>query len=476
MSDAWVIDQLAVFLGFDPETLQTQVIPYLMSIESPIELQQHLQDMLGTTADTIAFTEKFLQMRFPPARAAKASPRPSASPKTSASNSNRGSPTPAQAHRPPVDPNALFPSLPPQQQSTSSSSSSDNATNWPTNFNVQIKKDTKKKKSSSATQSSSTLVSDRLEKKKKKQNANPMTLESALKELDIKVDHGKKRRTCNCQATKHELLTIAPNCLNCGKIICVAEGVGPCTFCGTPVLSKEQQLSLIAEAKKKRAEEKQKQNQQTSTRKSKATPQVSVGYASKVSGNIVYAQYDESIEIENRLRAEQHKEKLLDYQQSSAQRTKVIDQASDFAMPTDEMSPWLSAQERALLLKKQQANMKRLEQPRASQRRVLTIDIGTKQARVETAVDVSSDESDDDDNHADAHQQQQAAANSADKSHSAGTYARNPLLKGMHPVFMRTAGNGKGKQAANGSSRTSSAAPTPPPARANRLQDTMGDS
>lgn len=38
----WVVEKLSVFLGFDPETLQEQVYPYLMSIGSSNELVEHL--------------------------------------------------------------------------------------------------------------------------------------------------------------------------------------------------------------------------------------------------------------------------------------------------------------------------------------------------------------------------------------------------------------------------------------------------
>lgn len=38
------------------------------------------------------------------------------------------------------------------------------------------------------------------------------------------------RKLCYCMATIHELVS---NCLKCGKIVCKAEGKGPCMFCGT---------------------------------------------------------------------------------------------------------------------------------------------------------------------------------------------------------------------------------------------------
>ena len=66
-------------------------------------------------------------------------------------------------------------------------------------------------------------------------------LDYAIRELEIQTNptlaptaEQNARRKCSCMATRHELLQAAPNCLNCGKIICVKEGLGPCTFCGKP--------------------------------------------------------------------------------------------------------------------------------------------------------------------------------------------------------------------------------------------------
>ena len=40
------------------------------------------------------------------------------------------------------------------------------------------------------------------------------------------------RHTCECQATKHKLIS---NCVRCGRIVCEQEGSGPCLFCGNLV-------------------------------------------------------------------------------------------------------------------------------------------------------------------------------------------------------------------------------------------------
>ena len=38
----WAIDKLSVFLGFDPETLQSQILPYLLTSESPDAFAEQL--------------------------------------------------------------------------------------------------------------------------------------------------------------------------------------------------------------------------------------------------------------------------------------------------------------------------------------------------------------------------------------------------------------------------------------------------
>lgn len=227
------------------------------------------------------------------------------------------------------------------------------------------------------------------------------------------------------EATKHPLLTIAPNCLNCGKIICTLEGPGPCTFCGTPVLSKEQQVALIVEAKRKRAEQKQKMHEQMQRRSKSASPSTpAVGYAAKVSGEIIQRRWD-YYEEENRRKAEAHKEKLLEFQRTSAKRTTVIDQAADFTLPTDVSNPWLTPQERALQMKKQQANLKKLQSVDQPRRRVMTIDIQSRQVTLE---DASSSESE---------PEPEEIPVETERPEGTGTFAKNPLLKGLSaPKFI----------------------------------------
>ncbi|KAI9261925.1 putative zinc finger motif, C2HC5-type-domain-containing protein [Helicostylum pulchrum] len=434
--ESWATDKLSVFLGFDPETLKTQILPYLMSSNSPDAFADELMGMVGASDEALSFIQEFTERRFapkvetPPPRPAHAAPKAS-TPKQPVS--------PSTSSIPNTQSEGLFPSLPKNEQPYE--------TMWPANINVHQKKDdeyfsglkkTKRGKNKAQTnelraaafpaenKQPSTAAAAKKEKKKVK---NEMTLEEALRELDIKAEKpGKKRKPCQCQATKHPLLTAAPNCLSCGKIICTSEGIGPCTFCEEPVLSKEQQIALIAEAKKKRAE--QKQQQQPSKRAPSGNGGGTQAYSSKVGGDIYSTRYEED---ENRLKAEEHKEKLLEFQRTSAQRSTVIDQATDFELPTDQANFWLSPQERALLIKKQQSNLRRIERKgQSSKRKVMTIDVQTKQVKM---VDVDDDTSSEDE--APVEKMSLSKQPQENDASSAGTYAVNPLLKGIErPTFI----------------------------------------
>ncbi|KAI9278336.1 putative zinc finger motif, C2HC5-type-domain-containing protein [Phascolomyces articulosus] len=392
--------------------------------------------MLGTDEEALDFIQEFSRRRFSNNNNKKPTTTAKATTTVGSSSSSQ-----QQQHEPQQkEKDQQFPSLPAEQN---------RQTEWPANINVYMKKDTQgdyysgtSKKNKGKSNSSSTTTNETAPKKKKK---NEMTLEAALKELHIKASTAES-------ATKHPLLTIAPNCLNCGKIICTVEGTGPCTFCDTPVLSKEQQVALIAEAKKKRVEDKQRLNaqQQSSKKRSKqigSTP--SVGYAAKVSGQIVptnaYQEpnFDYDQEEQNRQKAEAHKEKLLEFQRTSAKRTTVIDQATDFTLPSDQLNPWLTPQERALEMKKKQSNMKRLMRTTgdSSRRRVISIDVSTRQVMMDDAESSSSD--------SEPEELRVRKEQPQEEDGSARTYANNPLLKGIQaPKFV-----GKHKPLSGGRNR-----------------------
>ncbi|KAF9975991.1 hypothetical protein BGZ73_000156 [Actinomortierella ambigua] len=342
-------------------------------------------------------------------------------------------------------------------------------------------------------------MNNRARKQAKREAARPLSeLEKAIQAIDRATEQmnaSKDRKPCYCLATKHQLNIYAPNCLNCGKIICTLEGPGPCTFCGKPVLSIEQQQQMVLEMKREKAalakqvaqEKKQQQpGYAPPKRKVKAAHSVSTaGYASKLGGGMTsstgsvggwvglqeashdgsgssssstFAEFstgilteEEELEEARKLSlAQAHKERLLEYDRTSARRSHVIDQAADFVMPGDRPNLWLSEEERAAQQAKARANLERVtEQAKGFQRaKVLTIDAKNRRVVVEDSFQApTSDDDEDDEDDAvpqpmdkmdQAKLQRQSTSVSGGNRHGGrGTYALNPLLRlGENPTFI----------------------------------------
>lgn len=158
-------------------------------------------------------------------------------------------------------------------------------------------------------------------------------------------------RRCNCVATRHPLLEAAPNCLNCGKVICIKEGLGPCTFCGEPLLSPAEVQIMIKELRAERGRERQAMDREAH-KKAQA--------ASAARRPFTRPGVDKEDLTVAEAMALQHRDKLLSFQAQNAKRTTVRDEAADFDVNyTGGM--WASAEERALALKRQQKLMREME-------------------------------------------------------------------------------------------------------------------
>ncbi|KAG0255252.1 hypothetical protein DFQ27_006340 [Actinomortierella ambigua] len=363
-------------------------------------------------------------------------------------------------------------------------------------------------------------LNNRARKQAKREAARPLSeLEKAIQAIDRATEQmnaTKDRKPCYCLATKHQLNIYAPNCLNCGKIICSLEGPGPCTYCGKPVVSIEQQQQMVLEMKREKAQlakqlAQEKKQQQPGyappKRKVKAAHAISTaGYASKLGGGMTTStgsaggwvnlqeassssasgqggnnnnsndnnsnngtttttafsdfttggMMTEAEELEEARKlslAQAHKERLLEYDRTSARRSHVIDQAADFVMPGDRPNLWLSDQERAVQEEKARANLDRVtEQAKGFQRaKVLTIDVKNRRVVVEDSFQApdSDDDGDGDEDVDDAvpppvdkmdlaKRQGQSTSTSGGNRHGGrGTYALNPLLRlGENPIFI----------------------------------------
>lgn len=133
------------------------------------------------------------------------------------------------------------------------------------------------------------------------------------------------RNVCECQAQKHRLVN---NCLSCGRVVCEQEGSGPCLFCGEIVCTTEEKKVIARESAKSEKLLKKLQN---------------VGGGGTLAEN---SEPNKALE-----KAQAYKDRLLDYDRTYVQRTKVIDDESDYF--SSDANVWLSPKEREQLKKRE---------------------------------------------------------------------------------------------------------------------------
>ncbi|XP_060553293.1 activating signal cointegrator 1-like [Ruditapes philippinarum] len=148
------------------------------------------------------------------------------------------------------------------------------------------------------------------------------------------------RHICECQAAKHKLIN---NCTRCGRVVCDQEGSGPCLFCGNLVCTREEEEILSRGSKKS---EKLRQFLM------KDNPSGLLGGGSMFNGDRDYLPSDRGKMKESYIKAEQHKEKLLEYDRTSVRRTQVIDDEADY-FSTDS-NQWLTKDDREMLRKREE--------------------------------------------------------------------------------------------------------------------------
>lgn len=205
-------------------------------------------------------------------------------------------------------------------------------------------------------------------------------LDSAIRSLEVQTNPSLAsnsqspadlaKRRCNCMATRHPLLEIAPNCMSCGKIICVKEGLGPCTHCQTPILSTSEIASMVRVLKDERGKERMTANNASHRRAEvSAKPRAFTGRdflssaaASASASPLSSAPASEDEAEDGKLsKAKEHRDKLLAFQAQNARRTKIHDEAADFDIPVSGTNMWASPAERAAQLKRQQKVMREME-------------------------------------------------------------------------------------------------------------------
>lgn len=234
-------------------------------------------------------------------------------------------------------------------------------------------------------------------KKKKLQSLEE--IDDAVKLLDITNKRkNTKEYACSCQGRVHPLFELAPNCLSCGKLICIKEGLhmNDCSFCGNELIPMRERIALIEELHKEKEDietgkSSDKSHENTEVKKKPGkTYKISSGMGKNLFDeqdklfDFIERQHErerkreevlkklddapkENIapvkpqEVDEELqKAQERLENLLHFQDTSAERTKIIDNASDFDMSGD-AGLWGNARERAMLLKKQQRNLRKWE-------------------------------------------------------------------------------------------------------------------
>ncbi|KAG9323693.1 hypothetical protein KVV02_008111 [Mortierella alpina] len=308
------------------------------------------------------------------------------------------------------------------------------------------------------------MSNNRQKKLAKKAAAEPLSeLEKAIRAIDLATESAnaaKERKPCYCLATKHKLNVFAPNCLSCGKIICALEGPGPCTYCGNPVVSIDQQQAMVLELKREKAALAKQQQMATSKRRAKATAVSTSGYASKLNGGLssttgnaggwvgldgsgAMTEEEELEEAKKASLAQAHKEKLLEYDRTSAKRSHVIDQATDFVLPGDRPNLWLTEEERQNQAVKARENLDKATAAASGYQRakVMTIDVVNRRVVVEAAATTQVEEEDDDavPEPVNKFDEVKSTSVSGGNKHGGrgGTFAMNPLLRiGETPTFI----------------------------------------
>lgn len=312
-------------------------------------------------------------------------------------------------------------------------------------------------------------------------------LDAAIRSLEITTNpllansgkgdggDGVAARRCNCVATRHPLQNAAPNCLSCGKVICLKEGLGPCTSCGAALLSQSEVQSMIRELRAERGREKQAADRDVHRRADvAATPRPFTKPRTGDHGQEEGGEEEAAGGAE--ARAREHRDKLLNFQAQNARRTTVRDEAADFdvsgAMAGFGGNLWASPEDRARELKRQQKLLREMEwnaRPDYEKRQqVVSIDlVGGKVVKKMMAKErPPSPEVEDGDNGGGGGSGGGVLeeTNANKRSGAGGAFSRNPLLGSMiKPVY-----DAKGKGVALEGRKDRAT-------RWRRVQDDMGD-
>lgn len=202
--------------------------------------------------------------------------------------------------------------------------------------------------------------------------AQPQTKHAGKKTkfVNLMSNEGQERMTelipgrheCECLASRHALVN---NCMQCGRIVCTQEGSGPCFFCGTLVCTPAELETLHRDSRKsdKLREKLMSQGHDAASIMDKARASFE-----KISGK------EDAFRM-----ATEHKDRLLQYDRTSARRTKVIDDQTDYF--NADSNRWLSSEERAAVKAKEEKI--RAAKEHAKRTMTVTIDFAGRRVLLE---------------------------------------------------------------------------------------------
>ncbi|RKP10490.1 hypothetical protein THASP1DRAFT_27728 [Thamnocephalis sphaerospora] len=404
--ETWLLEQLSCVMGIGHDDLRA-MLPYMMSLPTEREAREHMNGLLGPGAEARALVNEFVQRRFASGggRETKASTHADAAAGKSAKREQSGKAGKKNASNASSKKEKSMEKLAREFGSGGSlyrkSSNEEtyfaaSGSSTPRGKSPKVPGKTARAETPTATGQGTPVLMNTMPQqlsddatdsassstgRRKKGDANAAAPQQGKKEKQA-----KQRPACYCLARKHGLFT---NCLKCGKIICNAEGPGACTFCGNDVQSPQQQLEALARERRERRQAQQQQQRRKAPVKPDQSAQAR-SYKAKVTGGFASGWNDPALhepssddiqkEEEAQQKADARKERLLEFDRTSAQRTRVIDQASDFALPYEADDKWLDPEERARIAAERQQRLEELEERerRGGKARVITIDLAGK--------------------------------------------------------------------------------------------------
>lgn len=474
---AWGVPRLAQLLPLDEESLQ-QILTYSASLSKEASAE-HLKNLLGDTPAVFEFIASFnsrREVQDPPAPSTANTANRSNTGKNTAKRGGKKGKAALHSAGPPRRPenygnvvggyrkedqdedyiptarsrnnnaggaasslfseSAAFLSPSPRESTVSSRSTSPAPKNKapPSASGPVISELLPNVKSKSAKQSSSRQGSGAASPSKKTLTTNDISdLTAAIAALEVSTNPmlGSEDRKCTCYATIHPLFDPAPNCLNCGKIICSLEGLQPCSFCGTPLLSNDEVQSMIRELRAERGQEKMRTHNEGVQRQGGPGP--GSGSGSGSSGQLDAAKA--------------HRDRLLNFQAQNARRTRVVDEAADFETPNLSSTLWMSPAQRALALKKQQRVLREMEEKARPEwekkKTVMSLDIkGGRVTKVYHAAPTESTPSGQGEEDEEAKAEEDIASTEGQKRAGREAFSHNPLLASgglLRPVWKSSA-------------------------------------